>query len=90
MKIFKIIVLLIVFISFLPLEAFCENHHAETDRDHHCALVCHGCHNIIMADTKMFLSPDKEILKFSFDETPHYQNPVLANLFRPPKNSPTL
>jgi hypothetical protein len=83
MKILKIIILIALVVSFMPLDAFCEDHHDEVEH-HHGIVLCHGsCHGAILANSQSFDLPEI-IISFSWVQNFSYDEPILPTDFRPP------
>ncbi len=81
--IFKILLVLIVFISFVPKDGFCDNH---TTVNHDCSLACTTCCGsaVVLPSLPLFLKSSFQqavtITKYSF----LYSSPVPEGLKRPP------
>ncbi|MCA9400821.1 MAG: hypothetical protein KC713_04280 [Candidatus Omnitrophica bacterium] len=84
MKILKVIILLIITFSFLPLDGFCEDHHSGDGQEHHCVLACHICHHLVSPETVIGVSRHDLSQQFTFKDTFHYQAPILEQTHRPP------
>ncbi|MGE0269390.1 MAG: hypothetical protein AB7S78_13150 [Candidatus Omnitrophota bacterium] len=85
MKLFKILIMIMVAVSFLPLEGDCSDH-ADEATAHHCVLVCHTCcHQVdvpVLQDDTTGQYPGA-ILSFAYNFS--YVNPIRLNPERPPK-----
>lgn len=83
MKILRIVILIALVVSFLPHDAFCEDHHEETEH-HHGVVLCHSsCHGAVLIsaqsiDLPEVATPFLSAQGFSYDE------PILPTEFRPP------
>ena len=80
-KFFLIIILIVLVLSLVPKEVFCNDHHPVAH--HHCSLTCHTCSNMIVPDRISF----QEVFQISNFQTPHdfsYQSPTITQLKRPP------
>ena len=82
-SILKILIVLVVFISFTSVNGYCDDH---TTVDHHCSLACTTC-----CGSAVILPSLPSFFKASFQEAAiitkhfsHYNNPILDNLKRPP------
>ena len=83
MKWLRIIILLIVMVSFLPMDTFADDH----DSQHHCVLVCHSCHHVTTPDVQSSQSSDGQSSNFSSYYAFHYQDAILDQIFHPPISS---
>lgn len=84
MKFVKIFVLLIVFVSFLPLDGFCSDQHMDVEQGHHCVLVCHTCHQMVSPETSLQAFSPEQSSTVAFNYAFRYQAPVLEQTHRPP------
>lgn len=83
MKILRIIILVALVVSFMPLDAFCDDH-SETTEHHHGVVLCHAsCHGAVLTsnttvklqDTTSYVTPTNGI---------KYEGPFLPIDVRPP------
>jgi len=84
MKFLKILVLLIVVASFLPIEGFCDDHHINANQEHHCVLACQFCHHLVSPETNMAARNLDQSSRISFNYSFQYQAPILDQTHRPP------
>jgi hypothetical protein len=82
-KIIAIMLLFALALSFVPKEAFCDDHHEPQVVHHHCSAVCHFCFHGVIADES---GVEAVFAAAIFDSVPEfsYQNPILTRLKRPP------
>lgn len=85
MKALKIIILLVVLVSFLPLDGFCDDHHSGNGQEHHCVLACHTCHHMVSPDTQTEALLPESSTNITFNYSFQYQSPILDQIHRPPK-----
>jgi len=84
MKLIKILILLIVFTSFFPLDGICSDHHMDVEQGHHCVLVCHTCHQMVSPETAAATPILDQSTNIPFNYSFQYQTPVLDRTHRPP------
>jgi hypothetical protein len=84
MKLLKIIILLVFFISVVPLGAFCKDTR-NVKQQGHCVLMCHTiCSHAIVSGKSIFVpSPAGFSIAASTIQL-SYQNPFLDTFKRPP------
>lgn len=82
-KIIAIMLLSALALSFVPKEAFCDDHHEPQVVHHHCSAVCHFCFHAVVSDGSAF-DITFEALIFDSVQEFSYQNPILTRLKRPP------
>ncbi|MFT5387491.1 MAG: hypothetical protein ACI9E5_000619 [Candidatus Omnitrophota bacterium] len=84
MKYFRIIILITFVLSFIPLEAFCDDHHHETTEHTHCITACHGaCHGAVLNSIEIF-EPREVVEPFLSAQEFSYNEPFLPAEYRPP------
>ena len=84
MKYLRIIILVALVVSFMPLDAFCDDH-AETTEHHHGILLCHAfCHGATLISTDSVHLPDFSEASFNLQNRFIYEAPVLPTEERPP------
>jgi len=84
MKFLRTIILLIVLVSFMPLDGFCDDHHSGNGQEHHCVLACHTCHQMVSRDTQTAAFHPEQSASISFAYSFQYQAPVIEQTHRPP------
>mgnify|MGYP001410160565 CR=1 FL=1 len=83
MKLVKIIILIALVISFMPLDALCHDHHA-TEEHHHGIVLCHSsCHGAVLTSTQSIDLPELTTPVFAAQGF-IYEAPYLPTDFRPP------
>ncbi len=83
MKFLRILILIALVVSFIPLDAFCADHNEETEH-HHGIVICHGsCHGAILTSDQSLNLPKVTTSFFSAQDF-SYEEPILPTAFRPP------
>ena len=84
MKVLRIFILIALVVSFMPLDAFCDDHHEPTEH-HHSVVMCNAsCHGAVLTtdntlvsfpDLQSYLTPSINFI---------YEAPYLPTEYRPP------
>lgn len=83
MKMIRIIALLLLVFSLMPLEAFCHDSH-DADESH-CAVACHSfCAQAIVVPAISSVSRTFAVSSFQITSLFLYQDPLLDTFKRPP------
>ncbi len=85
MKILRVLVLLFLVFSLVPLEAFCQEGHeqAMTD-DGHCVLMCHAVCSVALVPRIIALTSRGPSSNIILSSGFSYQDPALDTFKRPP------
>ena len=84
MKFVRIIILIALVVSFMPLDAFCDDHHHETTEHHHGVVLCHSsCHGAVLTSVQSVDLPEIVTPLFSAQEF-SYDEPIIPTEYRPP------
>lgn len=86
MKLITITILILFIASVFPLDAFCDDHSADVDDQHHCLMVCHDCHVFTPPSKQLGTSPSLVSTLLS-NHSFLYQEPHLDTSDRPPLSS---
>lgn len=83
MKFVRVIILIALVVSFMPLDAFCEDHHDPTEHCHGIVL-CHGsCHSAVLSNNSTLVLPDY-VISYMPQNSLFYEAPILPTEERPP------
>ena len=84
MKLLRVAILVVVFISLGPLGAFCKDTHMVKQHDH-CVRICHtNCSHAVISGKSIFVSSPVAFTATTFTIQFSYQNPFLDTSKRPP------
>ena len=82
LKLFKIFLFLVLLVSFIPTEGFCNDHAVGS---HQCSLTCATCCSVIVpASSNVFLRNSFPVVKVISTYSFLYSNPTRDGLKRPP------
>jgi len=86
MRLLKVIIFLVVLISFLPLDGLCSDDHHETTEHHHGIVICptHCCGAILTSSSVANLPEVSSSFSFAYELT--YEDPILPTEVKPPKH----
>lgn len=84
MKLLRIIILIAFVVSFMSLDAICDDHH-ETTEHHHGIVICHAscCGTVLTNDNTVDL-PNTAETSFNLQNDFIYKAPFLPTEERPP------
>lgn len=84
MRFIRILIVIALVVSFMPLEAFCNEHHHGEDEHHHGIVMCQGsCHGAVLTSMEALDLPEITEPYFSIQDF-SYEDPTLPADLRPP------